>query len=981
MRPKSSKTHGRRLTSALIILALAAIGMFAASAVASPDPGPPTSTNPDGPQTANIPYVAWIGEHVRLTVCDPAIATKPAAGEGQFSTFAVEDWSGYQFQPPTPDGAEGKKLGEEFEPGPAAFFESSEAAHATGIGAIHDGCVATDYKSLNPGLARIRVSIKNQKTGEIAFSHQFLVIWLTANAPVLHEAAASASGSEVFQSQLSSTGQSNYAQFLGDPAGDGEFTPSPFTPDSSHLDRGLIQIKVTGSFPIVPGVPLGNILKESSYTLPAAWPTLAKVLASSEEDREPPGSDPGLWDIHGTALEGTTPSKGGGTEGALKELFLRPAFGNYSSGATATIGPFDPQAANETLLSDKKLNADDAPMPALRLDVELAKNKGEGDLGGAGEITGASKAQIYSHNFNGNTPSGAGEAGNLYNPYYGAYIPATDRPGVNEVSGVTGPSPGGDFPGFLNGHPAPYPFWASLFPRDKVSSSSTGCLRRRGATPEQFETPSGYRTQTFYTDERGETYLEYTPSNKFYLNHLPVFKGAEGESEEGKIIKNTNGGCDLKGLFKTVIGESSISATAVYPYEPVDYPAIGSAVPVVKKVRSLWEKEFFSFPKGPGANEGNIRIVVAKAQDIDGRPFANEEVCFHAQQEAGIRVFNGEFEDPNALLHEGTGPFSFSNQVITKGTEGSQFLCLLTNSQGLAAIELENSSFTAVDLTTTYQAESIIRDHPVNFPANEATKKKEAEEQARRESEERAEKLKHEEEARAEAKKHEEEVRAEKLKTEEREAAEKAKHEEEQKAEEKRLKEAMEAEKKQHEEQLKKEEAEKRSAEEIAKKTKEREAEEAANKKAREAEEAANRQKRQEEEAANKQKAKEELEKFEQKLKAEEAAAQKRHAEEEAASKKRHEEEEAAERKQKGEAEKLVSVVPTGGSGSALYTPIPGTAPLTAVPIARVATATPLTRAQKLARALKACRKQSKRKRHACEVKARKAFGPKKKKG
>ena len=49
-------------------------------------------------------------------------------------------------------------------------------------------------------------------------------------------------------------------------------------------------------------------------------------------------------------------------------------FGDLTSGITATTGPFDPQAANETLLSDGRLNADDAPMPAMRIDVSIAKN-------------------------------------------------------------------------------------------------------------------------------------------------------------------------------------------------------------------------------------------------------------------------------------------------------------------------------------------------------------------------------------------------------------------------------------------------------------------------------------------------------------------------------------------------------------------------------------------------------------------------------
>ena len=95
-----------------------------------------------------------------------------------------------------------------------------------------------------------------------------------------------------------------------------------------------------------------------------------------------------------------------------------------------------------------KLNADDAPMPAMRVDVQIAKNEGGSDLGGVGQISGASKAMIYSHDFTGNAEA----AGNLYNPYYGAYIPATDRP-VKQASGIDGPSPGGDFPGFLNSAP------------------------------------------------------------------------------------------------------------------------------------------------------------------------------------------------------------------------------------------------------------------------------------------------------------------------------------------------------------------------------------------------------------------------------------------------------------------------------------------------------------------------------------------------
>lgn len=161
--------------------------------------------------------------NVRLVACDPSIDA-PNEGAGlQYATFSTEDWSGYQFQPPSPDGFSGNNLFEAFDAGPSAFFASSEPAHKG------DGCVATVYKSLNPGLARIKVDVReSEDPGGTVFSYQFLVIWLTANKPVLHEASVSGDeGSEVFQGKLDKTGRANLAEFLGDPDGSGELIPSP----------------------------------------------------------------------------------------------------------------------------------------------------------------------------------------------------------------------------------------------------------------------------------------------------------------------------------------------------------------------------------------------------------------------------------------------------------------------------------------------------------------------------------------------------------------------------------------------------------------------------------------------------------------------------------------------------------------------------------------------------------------------------------
>ena len=98
MRPQVKRKMIAGLVSA-VGAAVLALGTLTAGAVAAPNPGPAG----DGPQSANIPYVAWVGEHVRLVACDPAINT--SEDEGQLVNFQLEDWSGRPeaAELPTPD--------------------------------------------------------------------------------------------------------------------------------------------------------------------------------------------------------------------------------------------------------------------------------------------------------------------------------------------------------------------------------------------------------------------------------------------------------------------------------------------------------------------------------------------------------------------------------------------------------------------------------------------------------------------------------------------------------------------------------------------------------------------------------------------------------------------------------------------------------------------------------------------------------------
>jgi chemotaxis protein histidine kinase CheA len=304
-----------------------------------------------------------------------------------------------------------------------------------------------------------------------------------------------------------------------------------------------------------------------------------------------------------------------------------------------------------------------------------------------------------------------------------------------------------------------------------------------------------------------------------------------GESEEGKIVKNENGGCDLKNLFDKTIGESVISARAVYPYEPVDYSAQTSEETLTKTVVSKWEKEWFEFSKGNGSNEANVKVVVAKAQDIDGYPITDEKVCFHVEQGAALKSYNGisgYVKDPTEQLGKGSSVY-VGGSWVDGGQEGTTYLCVTTNQEGLATVEVEDSSSGKVDLIATYEEEHVYRDHFVLFPGNAGGLKE-------------AEEAKKEEEALQKA--HEAEEAATKKANEERQAAEAAKVQAEEAAA-----------KKANEEKA----AAAKSAEEKAAIEAKSHAEEAAAKKANEEKLAAAKAAREAEEAATKKKHEEEV--------------------------------------------------------------------------------------------------------------------------
>ena len=586
--------------------------------------GPAAAQGPQDPQTTNIPYLAWRGEQIRLVKCHPDIGEAGASVD-----WLVESWTG---------------------PGEKPQIETSTI---TGF----EDCVAADIVSLEPGFARVKLVVADE-AGTPILKHQFLTIWMSLNTPFIDEVGSA-----------DPTGDPR----LGDPPGDGIFTAG----DSN----GRIQVKVTGTFQGPGGI---------SYTLPDAWPALATAVA--EDSDSDPDNNAARWDIHDdlTKAEGHVGGYcGPGT--AVVDAVDNCKLPSSSSGPFSrvfgdssgpnTFGPFDPLVLS-TLLSDGNLNAGDAPMPAARVDVQIAKNTGGSDIGGVGSLEPADKSQVYSRNTVGNAL-----AHNYYAPFYGTYIPSTSRPGLS--SGIDGPAKGNNFPGFLvDGF---YPYWAFAEVLRAEVARPTNCLRRNDQQPPFRLTPAGPQNVAVYTDEHGEAQVEYNPGTGAFYDAV----GA---------VKNDNGGCDLEDV--DVLGRSSIVATARYPYQAVDDLAKPSA-PLAKEVRSLFTKYLGYFPKGPGTANSTARILVAHAHDVDGRAFANERVCFFVDDEAdGAFGFSGT-----------TGP---ANDRFTVGGSdapplGNAPVCRFTDANGNAAVEIINSDPQSINVVAYFVPEGILRDIDVEF--------------------------------------------------------------------------------------------------------------------------------------------------------------------------------------------------------------------------------------------------------------------------
>ena len=326
------------------------------------------------------------------------------------------------------------------------------------------------------------------------------------------------------------------------------------------------------------------------------------------------------------------------------------------------MGPFDPIRGDQTLLSDGNLNADDTPMPQLRVDVSLSADSTVGTL------EKADKSLIYSRD-----GSGAGAAHNLYAPFYKALLPPALPGDDPNTSGVAG-SFSNNFTGFLGWVDATktysteevagiYDYWDTF-----TTSYSHGYNDCYDASGNPIPLPHGKTGVAVYTDEHGEAYVQYVPDSGIVLT------------------PDSNGRCDIYG--PAPVGHSTITAASVYPDQPVLWDGGNkTSNPLAKTVNFASSKTLNCIPKST-----NEAFCVETILDLEGNPVEGAKVQFSAQSFQGSAPVIGA--DAAKV-----GAYDTRGQTDW-GTVTLDFVNVRTGANGEAGIFVRSTTGSCIDVVS-----------------------------------------------------------------------------------------------------------------------------------------------------------------------------------------------------------------------------------------------------------------------------------------
>ena len=557
--------------------------------------------------STNVPYLAWNGQQVRVGECfvfDHELTPEEEAAirDGVTGTFVIDSWSGTNEVNAGPKWLNGSVSG----------TSVSVPAFVTSTGL----CWYSNLTSQKPGLAVVKLSFAPDAPLGIGSlpRHQFLVVFMTLGAPTLTN--------------------------LG---------PSDFLVGDAGAELTAV---VRGTFPL--GNAFAGLVPGDVVILPDQWATTANLLAVDANSGGVPGSAPMTWDIHDDTLptSGYVPGAcGAGTasvdavDNCLGGTTAGPfsfIFGGAGLVSSATsYGPYDPLYAGDTFLGDGKLDAGDAPMPAARVDFVIAEPEAA-----AGSLAPVSKAVVYSRD-----GTGASDPGNLFAPFYEAYIPAVGfAPGIGREngSGIAG-SFANNFPTFLvDGR---YPYW-NLY--TYAEASDAACHDGLGGS----YPGTGAVHVMAYSDEHGEVRVHFAP------NRIPLTPDAQNLCELGPA----------DGVAQTA-GTASLTARSVYPDQPVLWDQSAKvSTPVAMIVQ---EKAGASL--ACVLNAVGVSYCFARVLDVAGAPVAGAQVRF-------TRSPLGTIEAAAVAA----GGFDSSGQTEVSATADE--VVLQTNAQGTAGVHIVPST-------------------------------------------------------------------------------------------------------------------------------------------------------------------------------------------------------------------------------------------------------------------------------------------------
>ncbi len=345
------------------------------------------------------------------------------------------------------------------------------------------------------------------------------------------------------------------------------------------------------------------------------------------------------------------------------------------------------------------LDADDAPMPALRVDVKL-----DGDVGALDSVD---KDDIYVKD----PAQDDGYPHNLYAPFYKAFIPAAS-PGSGR-SGVAG-SFANNFVGFIN-HGV-YDFWnikgwvwedgdngcRAPFAAHKRHNYDTDAAfdGRDGYQGGLYPRPTGWSHISVYTDEHGQAFVKFLPYRGSY------------------ITPDDQGNCDYAGNGLRKLGETDITATSIYPDQPVLWEQSNKTSAPLTKVVNHWATKILQCVPKSSIQAYCVETVL----DFNGDPVKGVKVEFRTSQDQGT-LTPGKFDTfgdplPVEVLTDKSDNnplgknFNTTDQYNVDTDNDRDVVVVKTGENGQAGVVVESSNSLCINVVAENLLTPNVKDNP-----------------------------------------------------------------------------------------------------------------------------------------------------------------------------------------------------------------------------------------------------------------------------